>query len=99
MDRVLVPIASGLLAGGIFAVVHLVTKGGIGFGDVKFAAVIGLALGPLGLSAFCLNVLVGLTAALIWAVATRRSHSIPLGPWLLLGSWTSALMTAAVTGT
>lgn len=74
---VLVPIASGLLAGGVFAVVHLVTKGG--FGDVKSAAVIGLALGHLGLSAVCLSVLVGLAAALIWAVAARRSNSIPLG--------------------
>lgn len=89
---------AALLAGGVFAAAHCATKGGVGFGDVKFAAAIGLALGPLGLGAVCLSMFVGLAAALVWAVATRRSNPIPLGPWLLLGSWTSALMTAAATG-
>lgn len=86
---------AALLAGGLFAAA---TKGGVGFGDVKFAAVIGLALGPLGLGSVCLSVFVGLAAALVWAVATRRSIPIPLVPWLLLVSWTSALVTAAATG-
>ncbi len=36
--------------------------------------------------AVCLSVFVCLAAALVWAVATRRSISIPLVPWLLLSS-------------
>lgn len=81
----LIPVASGLLAGGVFAAVHLATKGGIGFGDVKLATVIGLSVGPLGLGAAWLTLLIGSVAALVWARLGRRAGPIPCGPWLLCG--------------
>ncbi len=83
---------SGLLVGGVFAAIHLVTKGGVGMGDVKLAAVIGIALGPLGLNAAWLALLAGSLAAFVWAKATSRSGPVPYGPWLLLGAWFGCLI-------
>lgn len=87
-----VSIAAALVTGSVFAAIHFATKGGIGFGDVKLAAVIGLAMGPLGSGAVWLSVLVGSVAALVWSRATRRAGSIPYGPWLLCGTWIAAVV-------
>lgn len=87
-----VPVASALLTGGLLAAVHFATKGGIGFGDVKLATAIGLTVGPLGVSAAWLGILAGSVAALVWARATHRVGSLPLGPWLLCGAWLAALI-------
>ncbi len=87
----MVPLVSGLVTGGVFVAIHFATKGGMGFGDTKLAATIGLAVGPLGAGAVWLSVLVGSVAALIWAKTTRRAAPIPYGPWLLLGAWAAAL--------
>jgi len=71
----------------------LIQPGGMGFGDVKLSAVLGLYLGwagwgPLllgGLSAFVLGGLVGLVMLALrhgsWTTA------IPFGPWMLAGAW------------
>lgn len=80
-----VALIAALAVGGLFAVTHFVTRGGIGFGDVKLATVIALALGPLGVTAVWLSFLTGSMAALVWAKASRRSGPIPYGPWLLCG--------------
>ena len=90
------PVAAAVVTGCVFASVHFATKGGIGFGDTKLAALIGLALGSVGLGAVWLGVLVGSVGALVWNRATRRASPIPYGPWLLLGSWIAALAAAAV---
>ena len=87
-----VPVASALLTGGLLAAVHFATKGGIGFGDVKLATVIGLTVGPLGVGAAWLGILAGSVAALVWAKATHRVSGLPLGPWLLCGAWLAALI-------
>jgi len=87
----LVPSATAAVAGGVFAVVHFATRGGVGFGDVKLATVIGLAVGPLGVGAVWLTTLAGSVAAVVWTKATRRSGPIPCGPSLLLGAWIAVL--------
>jgi len=89
--RVLIePILAALLAGGLFAAVHFATRGGVGFGDVKLAAVISLAVGSFGAAVAWLGVLTGSVAALVWAKASRRVGPISYGPWLLCGSWIAA---------
>jgi len=90
----MVPTVAALATGGVFAIVHVATKGGLGFGDVKLAAAIGFATGPLGLGAVWLAAFAGSAAALIWNRATRRSASIPYGPWLLCGAWIAAIVGA-----
>jgi leader peptidase (prepilin peptidase)/N-methyltransferase len=67
--------------------------GGMGFGDVKLAGVLGLFLGFLGwqhlivgvAAAFILGGVLGLALILI-GKASRKS-GIPFGPWMLAGTW------------
>jgi len=87
----IVPTVAALATGGVFAAVHFASKAGIGFGDVKVAAIIGLAVGSLGLEVVWLSLLAGSAAALFWARARRRIGPIPYGPWLLCGAWFSEL--------
>ena len=75
----------------------LVFPGGMGFGDVKLAGVIGLLLGFLGwgpllvgaFSAFLLGGFFGL--ALIVSRRANRKSGIPFGPWMLGGAWLGIL--------
>jgi leader peptidase (prepilin peptidase)/N-methyltransferase len=92
---IVVPVAGSLVVGGIFVVVHFLTHDGIGFGDAKLAALIGLSVGPLGAGAVWLGILVGSAAALLWAQATRMVGCIPYGPWLLCGAWIASLVSVA----
>lgn len=74
-----------LAAGGLFAISHTITRGGIGYGDVKLAAIIGLAIGHLGLQPLWLGLLAGTTTAFVWARLRRHAGPVAYGPWLLLG--------------
>jgi leader peptidase (prepilin peptidase)/N-methyltransferase len=85
----IVPTVAALATGGVFATLHFATKGGIGFGDVKLAALIGLSVGSVGIGAVWLSLLVGSLAAVVWTKATRAGGPIPIGPWLLCGAWVS----------
>ena len=93
-SALVLPVAAALTTGAMFAAVHFVSKGGIGFGDVKLASVMGLSIGPLGLGPVWLAVITGSLGALVWAKTTRRVGPIPYGPWLLSGYWL-ALVTSA----
>jgi leader peptidase (prepilin peptidase)/N-methyltransferase len=77
----------------LYFAMFAVYPGGMGFGDVKLAGVLGLFLGFLGwgtlaVGAFAAFVLGGLFAAVLLVAgrATRKS-TIPFGPWMLAGSW------------
>jgi leader peptidase (prepilin peptidase)/N-methyltransferase len=90
-------VTSGLAAAAIFWVLNLVTRGGMGLGDVKLAAGIGLVLGlghtSLVITAFALAFITGAIASLI-GVATRRislKSALPFGPFMMLGAWISLL--------
>lgn len=66
---------------------------GMGFGDVKFAGVLGLFLGYLGwdvlvTGAFAAFALGGLFAlSLILLRKSTLKSGIPFGPWMLAGAW------------
>lgn len=83
-----------LIAGGIFAGVHFLTRGGIGFGDVKLAAVIGLALASDGLSAVWVALLAGSIIGAAWGLITAQNGAFAYGPWLLSGTWLAAIIAA-----
>lgn len=78
--------------------------GGMGFGDVKLAGVLGLFLGYLGwgqlavgaFAAFLLGALFAL--ALVLARKAVRGSGIPFGPWMLAGAWVGILAGAQVWG-
>jgi len=94
---------AGGLAGLAFLTLVLISPGGLGLGDVKFALVLGLALGWLGWSAvaagFAGAFLLGGVAALVAVVVLRlgrRSH-LPVGPGLAAGAQLAVLISAPVT--
>ena len=77
----------------VYFAMALAYPGGMGFGDVKLAGVIGLLLGFLGwgilivgaFAAFLLGGLFGI--ALLATRRARRGSGIPFGPWMLGGAW------------
>jgi leader peptidase (prepilin peptidase)/N-methyltransferase len=75
--------------GGLLLVAALAYPGGMGMGDVKLAAVMGLVLGPaLGpalLVALLSGSLVGVAIIARRGVAAGRKTAIPFGPFLALG--------------
>jgi len=87
--------AIGALAfGGGLLVVALIS-GGMGMGDVKLAAVIGLAFGALGLryvavSAASTIVLGGIGGLVALAIGRSRKSAIPFGPYLAAGTIVAA---------
>lgn len=82
---------------GLYLLLALVFPGGMGFGDVKLAGVLGLFLGWLGVSpllvgAFAAFLLGGLFAiGLLLAKRVDGKSGIPFGPWMLLGAWVGIL--------
>lgn len=86
-------------------VTHLVYPAGMGFGDVKLAAVMGLYLGWLGWTpvfpvagplrlvfyALMLGCLLGVVFGLAVQIATRRRGAFPFGPALALGCFVVVL--------
>jgi leader peptidase (prepilin peptidase)/N-methyltransferase len=84
-----------LLYGGILFIVAAVS-GGMGMGDVKLAAVIGLVLGSLGLrfvgvAAAAAIVLGGLGALVALIMGRGRKSAIPFGPYLAAGAVVAGL--------
>ncbi len=76
-----------------YLILVLIYPSGMGLGDVKLAAVVGLALGYLGwgsliVGAFAAFLLGGVFSIVLVGLgrATRKT-GIPFGPWMLLGAW------------
>ncbi|WP_110007913.1 prepilin peptidase [Geodermatophilus normandii] len=82
---------------GALLLMALVSPGGIGMGDVKLGAVLGLYLGWLGWPHVVLGVVAGFVVQALLAlalVATRRvglRAELPFGPALLLGTGLAVL--------
>jgi leader peptidase (prepilin peptidase)/N-methyltransferase len=87
----------------VFLVLALIAPSGLGFGDVKLAALLGLYLGWLGWNAVLLGAAAGFVVqallSLVLLAARRISlrGELPFGPAMLLGAalaigWTDALM-------
>ncbi|MDH6180342.1 leader peptidase (prepilin peptidase)/N-methyltransferase [Microbacteriaceae bacterium SG_E_30_P1] len=86
-------------AGGVMFTLFLVLAlaGGMGMGDVKLAGLLGLSAGALGAEAAIASVGVAFFLGGLQAVAARRhrERSIPFGPSLLAGYWTTVTAAAA----
>lgn len=81
----------------LYFLLAVLYPGGMGFGDVKLAGVLGLYLGwlgwgPLAVGAFGAFLLGGVFAiALLVAKRVSRKGGIPFGPWMLAGAWVGIL--------
>ncbi len=80
---------AAVLAGLIFLVMAVVTRGGLGLGDVKLSVLIGAALGlQATYQALALGVLAGgIIMGLLWALRfIGRKQAIPYAPFLALAA-------------
>jgi len=81
----------------LYLVLHLVSRtknsAGMGAGDVKLAAVLGLYLGWISVDTAIFGVAAGFALGAMFslsAVALKRAHyrsRIAFGPWMLAGAW------------
>jgi leader peptidase (prepilin peptidase)/N-methyltransferase len=85
-------LVGGVILWTVYFLLMVVRPGGMGFGDVKLAGLIGIYLGWLGWGALVVGAfaafLLGGLFAVVLLVARRagRSSRIPFGPWMLLGA-------------
>lgn len=89
--------ALGALAfGGLLLLVAIVSRGGMGLGDVKFAGLIGLVLGAIDLSSVAVAagaaiILGGLVASIYLLRGADRRSAVPFGPMLAAGATVAML--------
>lgn len=81
-----------LILGAFYAMLRLISRAGMGGGDVKLAAVIGFVLGWHGWQALAVGAasafVLGALYALVLMALRRASGStrIAFGPWMILGA-------------
>jgi leader peptidase (prepilin peptidase)/N-methyltransferase len=84
----------GAIGFGIFLLIAIVSRGGMGWGDVKLAALVGLATGfPLVIVAIIMAAILGgiLAVALVIAKKRKRRQTIPFGPFLAVAAMVTLL--------
>lgn len=87
---------AGVAAGGMFLLAALARPGGMGMGDVKLAAVLGLFLGGTVavalMTALLLGTVVGAIVIARVGAAAGRKTAVPFGPFLALGGVVAVLV-------
>jgi len=81
-------LCGGALFFSIFLIIAIVSKGGMGGGDVKLAALIGIAIGLTSLPAAILLTTISLSIVVIPMLLFRiksRVDAIPFAPFLCIG--------------
>jgi len=80
---------AGAIGFAIFLLIAVVSRGGMGWGDVKLVALIGLATGfPLVLFTIVLAAIIGTIVAVALMIARRRRfrETLPFGPFLAVAT-------------
>ena len=90
-----------LVAGGLFLLMWLVYPAGMGYGDVRLAGLLGIALGYVGwgellVGLFAAFLLGGLGGGLLSVLRIVDRRSYPFGPFMLLGAVVGVLLGAPV---
>jgi leader peptidase (prepilin peptidase)/N-methyltransferase len=95
---VITGVANAALGGGIgfvlFLLIAIVSRGGMGWGDVKLAALIGLATGfPLVFLAIIMGAILGVIVAVALMIVKKKKfkETIPFGPFLALATMITLL--------
>ncbi|MFC1957542.1 prepilin peptidase [Chloroflexota bacterium] len=87
-------LSGGVIFAGFFLIIILLSRGGMGWGDVKMAWLIGLVTGfPSVLVAMMVSFISGgLTAGLLLLLHLKsRKETIPYGPFLAIGAFIALL--------
>jgi leader peptidase (prepilin peptidase)/N-methyltransferase len=100
-SSLLTALAGGVILGGFYLLLALAWPGGMGFGDVKLAGVIGILLGWLGWNALAVGsiaaFLLGGIVGIVLLVAGRGAKTaLAFGPWMLVGAWIGILAGAPI---
>ncbi|WP_405777707.1 prepilin peptidase [Streptomyces sp. NBC_00859] len=88
----------GLALGGGYFVLFLINPNGMGFGDVKLAAGLGVALGWYGWGVLLLGTFAGFVYGALYGVGlilrgrAGRKSSMPFGPFMVAGAFTGLLL-------
>ena len=88
--RVVECVAGGLICGAMMLVIHL--RRGVGMGDVKAAAVVGMACGSVALIAAPVALAISAMTAAVTGMATHRAR-LAMGPSFVVG-WVVTLGTS-----
>jgi leader peptidase (prepilin peptidase)/N-methyltransferase len=92
--RVAYSALGGAIGFAVFLLIALVSRGGMGWGDVKLAALIGLATGfPMVFVAIIMAAILGGVVAVVLLVTRRRGRRemIPFGPFLAVAAMVTLL--------
>ena len=83
----------------VFWLGHVVTRGGLGTGDVRLAPLLGAYLGYVSLSCVAIGVAAGLVAAAVFGLVVLlvrgRNDPYPFGPFLAAGTLVTLLVAGA----
>jgi leader peptidase (prepilin peptidase)/N-methyltransferase len=94
IDRVANAALGGGIGFGIFLLIAIASRGGMGWGDVKLVGLIGLATGfPLVFFSIILGAILGAAVAVALVVARKRTfkETLPFGPFLALAAMVTLL--------
>jgi leader peptidase (prepilin peptidase)/N-methyltransferase len=101
-DALIRALIGGLAGTAVFYTIFFVSKGGMGFGDVRLAGLCGMFLGFLGWRYLVVGfvataILAGVIAiALVAAGKAGRKTRIPYGPFMAAGTMVAVLYGAAI---
>lgn len=96
LSRALLGLALGFA---VMLVIYLLARGGMGFGDVKLTALLGLYLGPAPvLLTLLLSFVIGAAAGILLMILKLkgRKDMLPFGPFLALGAFFTMLWGPAI---
>ena len=84
---------AGIIGGGLLLLIRWGSNGGMGGGDVKLGAVLGIWLGPDKLAvALFLAFILGAAAGVLLMLSRGTTRLwMPFGPFLSMGGWLAAL--------
>nr|WP_241263524.1 A24 family peptidase [Microbacterium esteraromaticum] len=91
-ERLVRALLGGLALGAFYAVMHLISRQGMGGGDVKLAAVIGLVLAWHGWQVLVLGAAAAFLLGALYAIVlmllrrANRHTRIAFGPWMIIGA-------------
>jgi len=95
--RVAVRVAAGAaIAGGLYLMVWLISRGGFGFGDVRFAPLLGAAGAAASWTLLWLTLLLGTVVGGfvgLLRLARGRREAFPYAPSMLIGAYAACLVT------
>ena len=92
--RVAYAALGGGIGFGIFLLIALISRGGMGWGDVKLAGLIGLATGfPMVFASIIMAAILGgiVAVAMVIARKRKRRQTIPFGPFLAVAAMITLL--------